>query len=244
MAKYRVAQEPKEVYYVKCDNCGKEEGPFPSAPSKDQKSYCWECGRYCPDNEAFATVREYLGAKVVGFRFNGNYEKRVVGILLRKGKRVIEASVLPEDECGSEFVLDFTARRMSPDCYMLAPKKPPAKKPVTGTIRLPRVWKRLLALKDLGKYPRLKGNVEIDSRKPYRDDDRGVSTCLSDGTILAYNLSSGDSNYWVNCLVHRNVPVVDDAAIICEFGWPRSSVDKFRHGDTTYRIKVEWYGKK
>ena len=128
MTKYRKIQRPQEAYMITCDNCGKEDGPWPSLG--DGPHYCGHCGHICRQNDAFEKHKHLKGARVIGFRFDGARDARVMSLILKKGNRTYEIWARGHDYDGEDdraLIINDRLRRVA-SCYAFKREKPPQRK--------------------------------------------------------------------------------------------------------------------
>lgn len=129
MTTYRKIQVQQDAYMVTCDNCGKEDGPFPSPGRSTEPHYCGHCGHICRQNAAFEKYKHLKGARVVGFRFSGNNDPEVNGIVLQKGNQTFEIWSPGRDEDGYDHTLDVhSPLKLVASCYMFKPRRNPRRK--------------------------------------------------------------------------------------------------------------------
>jgi len=121
------------------------------------------------------------------------------------------------------------------------------KKPTLyATLRVPRVWNRLVQVefKDGDDPPKCRGNTDPDDRKVYRDDCRGLAATLPNGLVFWLFLNSGRSNYYgcVNVTDPEGYEVYNMEECLEDFGsW---NPIEFELGEVNVSVKLKFYGRR
>lgn len=102
---------------------------FYGPPSGSEPFYCTTCGVVARRNQAFERCEGLMGARVVGFRFNGHNHPDLISLVLKSGRREWEVWAAVYGEDGEEIALKFGDRRRYPSsCYTSKKRKLPPQK--------------------------------------------------------------------------------------------------------------------